>query len=74
MGHNEKHDIRKLRQPIRVRDGIIRNKMLDFLLVSRHPFVDIMRIWPRGKLQLTHGVKALEESNQQSFPRPIHQS
>ena len=37
MGHNQKRDIRKLRQPIRVRDGIIRNKMLDFLLVVKAP-------------------------------------
>ena len=38
--------------------------MAEFLLVVEAVVcADIMRIWTSGMLQLTHGVKALEESN-----------
>ena len=38
--------------------------MAEFSLVVESPVhADIVRIWTSGRLQLTHGVKALEESN-----------
>ena len=57
-------NIRQLRWLIRLRDGVIGNKMAEYSLVVEAIFrADIMRIWTSGRLQLTHGVKALEESN-----------
>ena len=36
---------------------------MEFSLVIKAPVcADIMHIWTRGRLQLTHGMKALEKS------------